>query len=362
MPIETAIWRIQKDSELQPLSQSGMDYEQRLQDIITADISIVDPRLMVIGREVATTHGGRIDLLAIDADGNLIVIELKRGQTSREVVSQALDYGSWVRNLQTEEIADTFIDYQRDVLKKETQVGINDALLKQFNFIPDELNSSHRLVIVAEELDSSTERIVKYLQEVYDVDINVVLFHTFQDEDRLYLTRTWLTEPDFLATELSSSSLSKGEWNGEYYVSFGEGVSRLWNDAKKYEFVSAGGGEWYVKTLRRLQPGNRIWVSVPGKGYVGVGEVLKTAVPYNEFKVDQQGTPTPITELEFEAPEAFDKGHNEHFVAVKWIKAVNLQDAVKERGFFGNQNTVAQPRSPKWPFTIERLKAHWGVN
>jgi hypothetical protein len=172
MPIETGIWRINEDSQLQPLSLSGMDCEQRLQDVIAEDISIVDPRLMVIGQEVATAHGGRIDLLAIDADGNLAVVELKRGQTPREVVSQTLDYGSWVRHLPSEEIADIFIDYQRDVLKKETPVGINDALLKRFDFVPDELNSSHRLVIVAEELDLSTERIVSYLQEEYGVDIN----------------------------------------------------------------------------------------------------------------------------------------------------------------------------------------------
>ncbi len=292
----------------------------------------------------------------------MIIFELKRGQTPREVVAQTLDYGSWVRNLNSGDIADTFIDYQRDVLKKETPVGINDALLEKFDFIPDELNSSHRLLIVAEELDSSTERIVKYLQEVYEVDINVVLFRTFQDEDRLYLTRTWLTEPDFLATELSSSSVSKREWNGEYYVSFGEGVSRRWNDAKRYGFVSGGGGEWYVKTLRRLQPGNRIWVSVPGKGYVGVGEVLEPAVPFYKFKANMHGTLTPITELEIEAPEAFDKDHDEHFVAVKWIKKVELQKAVKERNFFGNQNTVARPRDPRWPFTVERLKTLWGID
>ncbi len=362
MPIETGIWRISEESVLQPVSLSGMDYEQRLQDIIAADISIVDPRLMVIGREVATTHGGRIDLLAIDADGNLIVVELKRGQTPREVVSQALDYGSWVRNLLSEDIADIFIDYQRAVLKKETPEGINEALQRQFNFIPDELNSSHRLIIVAEELDPSTERIVSYLQEAYGVDINVVLFRTFQDEERLYLTRTWLIEPDFLATEVPSSSMSKGEWNGEYYVSFGEGVSRQWNDAKRYGFVSGGGGEWYVKTLRKLQPGNRVWVSVPGNGYVGVGEVLEPAVRYDQFKVDIDGTPTLLTDLEVEAPEAFDKNHGEHFVAVKWIKKVELQEAVKERGFFGNQNTVAQPRSSKWPFTVGRLKALWGID
>lgn len=362
MSIEIGVWRIHEDSELHPVPLSGMDYEQRLQDIIAADTTIIDPRLMVIGREVATTHGGRIDLLAIDADGNLIVVELKRGQTPREVVAQALDYGSWVRNLPSEEIADIFVDYQRDVLKKETPEGINDALQSQFDLIPDELNSSHRLVIVAEELDSSTERIVSYLQEEYGVDINVVLFRTFQDEGRLYLTRTWLIEPDSFVTEVSSSSKSKGEWNGEYYVSFGEGVSRQWSDAKKYGFVSAGGGEWYVRTLKGLQPGNRVWVSVPGKGYVGVGEVLKSAVRFDQFNVSVNGTLTPLTELEVEAKEAFDEGHDEHFVAVKWIKKVDLQEAVKERGFFGNQNTVAQPRSPKWTFTIERLKDRWGVS
>ena len=108
MSIETVIWRIHENS--QPVSLSRIDYEQRLQEIIAADISIVDPSLMVIGREVATAHGGRIDLLTIDADGNLVVVELKRGQTPREVVSQTLEYGSWVRDLTSEDVAEIFID------------------------------------------------------------------------------------------------------------------------------------------------------------------------------------------------------------------------------------------------------------
>ena len=40
-----------------------------------------------------------IDLLAIDADGNLHVLELKRDKTPRDVVAQVLDYGSWVTTL-----------------------------------------------------------------------------------------------------------------------------------------------------------------------------------------------------------------------------------------------------------------------
>ena len=56
MSIEVAIWRI--DEGLHPVSLDGMDYEQRLQDVIAADLSIVDPNLMVIGREVSTPYGG----------------------------------------------------------------------------------------------------------------------------------------------------------------------------------------------------------------------------------------------------------------------------------------------------------------
>ena len=360
MSVEVAIWRI--DEEFHPVSLSGMDYERRLQEIIAADLSIIDPSLMMVGREVATPLGSRIDILAIDADGNLVVVELKRGRTPREVVAQTLDYGSWIRNMTSEDIANTFIDYQNRFLGEATPKGINDALQDRFNAIPDELNISHRLVIVAGELDSSTERIVSYLREDYGVDINVVLFRAFQDGDRQYLTRAWLTDPFVFSAEASSLPASKGEWNGEFYVSFGEGDHRRWNDAKRYGFVSAGGGEWYVRTLRMLQPGNRIWVSVPGKGYVGVGEVKAPAVRYDEFTVYSNGSPISLTNIDVEAPNAFDERHGEHFVCVDWIKTVNLHEAVKERGFFGNQNTVAQPRSSKWHFTVERLKALWDVD
>ena len=214
-------------------------------------------------------------------------------------------------------------------------------------------------MIVAGEVDPSTQRVVLYLQEEYGVDINVIVFRAFQDGDRLYLTRTWLSDPFSLSSEASPRASSKREWNEEYYVSFGEGPSRRWNDAKRYGFVSAGGGDWYVRTLGMLQTGNRVWVSVPGKGYVGVGEVATPVERYDRFKVDVNGTPTPLTEV---APYVFDEEHGEHFVGVSWIKAVDLEDAVKERGFFGNQNTVARPRDAKWAFTVERLKALWGVD
>ena len=360
MSIEVKIWRI--GEEFAPISLGGMDYEHRLQDVIASDISMIDPGLIVIGREVATAFGGRIDILAVDAEGNLVVIELKRARTPRDIVAQVLDYGSCMLHMDSEVIAKTFIDYQQRFLNEANPKGINDALQEKFNSVPDELNASHRLLIVAEELDPSTERIVHYLQDKHEVDINVVFFRAFQDEGRLYLTRTWLNDPFVLSSEPSSDKRQKREWNGEYYVSFGEGESRTWSDAKKYGYVSGGGGEWYVRTLRMLEPGNRIWVSVPGKGYVGVGRVVTPAMRFDEFQVQQNGSLVPITTVGLQAPKALQKEQAEHFVGVEWIKTVDLQDAVRERGFFGNQNTVAQPRDPKWNFTVERLKSIWGID
>ena len=215
-------------------------------------------------------------------------------------------------------------------------------------------------MIVAAGLDPSTERIVSYLQRQYRVDINVAFFRTFQDEDRKYLTRTWLVEPDSVATEISPST-AKGEGNGEYYVVFGEDESRCWEDAKRLGFVSAGGGETFVKPLRNLQPGDRIWVLVPNNGYVGYGEVTLAAVPPEQFMVDSDGDCKPLTKCELKAQNALSEEQGEHFVAVCWIKAVDKPQGIWETGFFSNPNIVAKPLSPKWQITVDRLRSLWGI-
>ena len=82
---------------------------------------------------------------------------------------------------------------------------------------------------------------------------------------------------------------------------------------QRYGYVSGGGGEWYVRTLRMLEPGNRIWVSVPGKGYVGVGRVVTPAMRFDEFQVQQNGSLVPITTVGLQAPKALQKEQAEHF-------------------------------------------------
>ena len=365
MPLELLVWRI--DDGIEKMQFAPLDLEARLQDILVRDITIADPNLMVIGQEVPTAFDNRVDILAINRDGNIIVLELKRDKTPRDIVAQVLDYGSWVKNLHNDEIARIFADYQRIYLKTDKEISIDEAFCKRFGLkeMPDELNESHELVIVASNLDPSTERIVSYLADVYNVKINALFFRVFKDGKKEYLTRAWLREPN--AGDISpAANAADGEWNGEYYVSYGVSEERTWEEAVKYGFISGGYGTWYSNTLSLLEPGNRIWVNIPGVGYAGVGKVVEARVPVEEFLVDDgKGNPIPLCKLNVKAatmPKASkDAEKAEYLVRVKWIKTVSENEAIKEKGFFGNQNTVARPRTPKWDHTIERLKQRFGV-
>jgi hypothetical protein len=75
MPVEMGLWRI--DDKPVRLLPGGMPTEARLEELIEADPAILGEPLLIIGRQVPTSFGKVIDLLAIDTDGVLHVLELK---------------------------------------------------------------------------------------------------------------------------------------------------------------------------------------------------------------------------------------------------------------------------------------------
>lgn len=184
MGLETGFWRIQ-DNKPMRIQPTAIDYEKRLEEVIQADCSIVSEprRWLVIGRQVPTDHGGYVDLLAMDEAGTVIVLELKRGKTDREVVSQVLDYASWVQDLEYEDIASVFAAHQNKWHNGAT-TSLQDAFKSYFGVdIPEDVNSSHEMVIVATDLHPESERVVRYLQTNYGVPVNAVFFSFFQDGD-----------------------------------------------------------------------------------------------------------------------------------------------------------------------------------
>lgn len=374
MPLELGIWRIDGDGGgggPARLDARRLDLERRLQDMLDRDIAIADDNWMVIGREVQAS-GGRIDLLCLNANGDLVALELKRDLTPREVVAQALDYGSWLVDLEDEGIAAIWDAYVSRHHPEKGDQSLDQAFCERFGVsaMPDELGAEHHLVLVASAFDASTERIVAYLRERYGVMINAVFFRVFHDEGREYLTRAWLVEPedsDDGGSEGAGRSAPRGTWNGEVYFTFGAGEHRSWEEARRLGFVSAGGAPRFARRMRSLRPGERIWVNIPGGvGYVGVGEVTGEAMKVDEFQIHDDRGQRRLSPSDVQAPGMFryadDPERAEYLAPVRWIKTVPTEQAVSETGFFGNQNVVARPRDPKWEHTVQRLRKRFGVD
>ena len=195
------LWEVTAEKAVREIEDGGIGLEEQLEDWLANDIAMLDPDLLVIGRQVRTGYGGFIDLLCIDADGALVVVELKRGKTPREVTAQALDYASWVQDLKAVDIGAIGDGYLGGMGEFKEAFGV-----KFGEELPEVLNESHRLLVVAESIDDSTERVVRYLADL-GVPINVATVQCFKDRDgRQLLAQVYLVEPEVAQSKARASS------------------------------------------------------------------------------------------------------------------------------------------------------------
>ena len=300
------LWEVISDQQLEEIRSTSIDFEKRLEGWLEKDISALAPDLLVIGKQVRTDFGGAIDLLCLDRKGDTVIVELKKGKTPRDVTAQALDYASWVKDLSFERI--TEIAGER--------FGGSDSLSRAFREkfeqdMPEELNVSHRSLIVAETPDDSTERIVKYLSDL-NVPVNLATVHHFKDKDgREILAQVYLIEPE--VAEAKSRSTSKrrstsslttlqtmAEKNGigDLYRQIRDGVrgilsaSPVAQSSVGYTVKIDGGGERSVLLVRTYDRGGLPFVvhATRFNKYMRVcREKLRSWLPENMVENDVRG-------------------------------------------------------------------------
>lgn len=128
-------------------------------------------------------------------------------------------------------VADTYLNSVRKWLQKEQ--NLDEAFQEKYGIKLDEeiINQQNvKMVLVATDMNSGTERIITYLRNTYIVDINILFFRIFGYDDKRFISRARFTED---AEEAPAPVKFTGKWYGEYYVSFDVG-SRRWEDAQQY--------------------------------------------------------------------------------------------------------------------------------
>ena len=226
------LWQI-RDNQPKRIARGSLDLEARLENWLRDDIGMVSDYFLVIGQQVETEYGGIIDLLAIDKAGDLVILELKKDKTPRQIVAQALDYASWVQEMGHEDVVECASDFFRRIGKN---ISLEQAFKDKFDEnLPNVINESHRIYIVASSLDSATERIVKYLSETHRVDINAATFTYFDGGDDELIGCSMLLDEKVVQTRAqtrSSSRRRRTRNQGELReVAKEHGVVDLWDKA-----------------------------------------------------------------------------------------------------------------------------------
>ena len=313
------------------LSKEGL-----IEDWVASDPGLLGLDAIIIGRQVPTEHGKFIDLLALDHDGGLVIIELKRDKTPRDIVAQVLDYASWVRTITTPEIYKIAERYHSgQALSTVFQEHFGDR-------IPERLNGTHSMLIVASKLDPASRRIVEYLSEEHSVGINTTFFTVFEADGHEWVITDFLL--DQAEVEERTERKVHAPWSGYYFVNAGLGDDRSWEDMKNYGFIGACGGDFYTKRLDQLANGDKVFAYEKGRGYIGYGVVRSEKVIASEFQ-----TPNgPLFEQPLVQPglqnNADDPVMAEYVVGIDWKKTYESREAKTFKGAFANQNIVCKLR------------------
>jgi len=159
------LFKVGTDGKIMTISREELS-EKALEALIEKNPETIlegEP-LLIIGREVSTDYGSMMDLLGITASGNTVIIELKKGMTPRDVITQILEYAVWVEKLGYEEL-------NRIALDKVNAKSLRNLYMEFFGEsgllenIIENVNSEQLLVIVAKEISETIEDMARYLRE-----------------------------------------------------------------------------------------------------------------------------------------------------------------------------------------------------
>ena len=152
-------------------SDVGLTERHDLQEMIKANpdafFTEMGEKLLLVGDEVRPTDfvEDRIDLLAVDQQGALVVIELKRGSNKLQLL-QALSYAGMISKWEYSQVVTS-----RQQLAGQSEEEVDEEI-EQF-LLQDvaNLNDSQRVILVAEDFDYEVLVTAEWLSEIYNLDI-----------------------------------------------------------------------------------------------------------------------------------------------------------------------------------------------
>lgn len=167
-----SIFCINNDKTVELITEKSFKDQKQLekdvQNIIKEHPEILGENLLIIAETLTPCEDSRkqLDLLALDKDGNLVVIELKRDYDGFHMDLQAIRYASMVRLL----TVDNVIKYRQSFTNQNdeelTQEEIADFLNTTIEQLAEKLDFDHiRIMLINQDFSKEITNSVLWLNE-----------------------------------------------------------------------------------------------------------------------------------------------------------------------------------------------------
>jgi len=187
---------------LEKVRTDSIDYEKDFENWLENSPAVLldddsESTVLWIGRQITATIGevGKYpDLIGIDASGDLVIVELKKGKTPREVIAQILEYAAWGALQKYEDLNQISLDYYKndcDMAGKSLNELYNEVFLPDNDVeISMDFNNNQKLYIVAEQISSIVKQVAIYLREKYGVNVFCMEYEVLKTQQEEYLIST----------------------------------------------------------------------------------------------------------------------------------------------------------------------------
>lgn len=190
----------------------GFLERRNLEEWVIEEPRILGEELLVISSEFGDYRelSERLDILALDREGKLVVVELKRDRANRTADLQAIKYASYVANFTAKDVQDLYQDFWTDREKNELtseDVGKSfldfledseeEVVISENGFADFTLDSRPRIIIAAGSFGKEITSPVIWLTQEFGLDITCVELQLYEhDENTLLGNRVIIPVPE----------------------------------------------------------------------------------------------------------------------------------------------------------------------
>ena len=162
----------------------GIRERDDLQRLLRANIRVLGDDLLVVAEEYSLFQDvrRRIDLLAVDRRGQLVVVELKRTDDGGHMELQALRYAAMVSTMSYAELVSAFAHYnslEEGEARSQLDEWMDEAEA------PEQLADTVRLILVSADFSNEITGTVLWLSQQYGLDISCWRLRPYRVEDHL---------------------------------------------------------------------------------------------------------------------------------------------------------------------------------